>query len=87
MLLGGWRTEVPLQPSPLRRGSPGGSYCDSNHSEQQEKGFTQQGEKPNWLCFIARPAGGRQRELGGEALFHNGLRGRLGPNYSRREHR
>lgn len=48
-------------------------------------GFTQHGAKPNWLCFIGRPARGKwmseecvcrcYRLLNREALFHNGVRG------------
>lgn len=82
----------PLHPPPLRRGSQGGSNSDSNHTQQREKGFTQRGVKPNWLCFIARRARGKRRSeecvcrcygvLRGEALFHNGWRGRAGQNYS-----
>lgn len=74
--------ELLLQPRLLRRGSQEGSYSDSNHTQQQEKGFTQRGVKPNWLCFIARPARGKWRSdkcvcrcyrvLSREALFHNG---------------
>lgn len=92
-----WSREVPLHPPLLGRESQRGSDSDSNHSQQQEKGFTQQGVKPNWLCFIALLARGKWRSeecvcrcygvLSGEALFHYGSRGWLGQNYSMWEHR
>lgn len=37
---------------PQGRGIEGGSSSDSNHTQQQDKGFTQQGVKPNWPVLL-----------------------------------
>ena len=81
-----------LHPPLLRRGSYRGSYSDSNHTRQQEKGFIQLGVKPNWLGFITWLVRGKWMSeecvcrccnvLCRGALLHNGLRGQMRQNYS-----
>ena len=67
-----------------------------NTLSSRREGFTQQGVKPNWLCFIAQPARGKWRSeecvcrcyrvLSMETLLYNGLRVGLGQNYRMWEH-